>query len=74
MGTLKKYLDSNDIGKHCYIEIVRKDRAFLCEGIVSELRSNPLWTLIDENNAKVKAAMSDISSQQGRKCMKIVLA
>ena len=71
MSTLKKYLDK-EIGDHGYIQILRYDNALLCEGIVCDLRTVPLWELIVERETEVKKAYSSVS-QSGRKCTTIVL-
>ncbi|MDR0326590.1 MAG: hypothetical protein LBI19_10930 [Oscillospiraceae bacterium] len=72
IGTLKRYLDGQ-IGEHGYVCIRRHDNAFLCEGKLGELRSVPLWELIDEENAKVKCAYSG-TSESGRRCIVVKLA
>ena len=58
-ANLKKHLDSH-IGDHGYVKIIRHDGAFLCEGILSELRANPLWGLLDEDGASYSKAYSFI--------------
>ncbi|MDR0325402.1 MAG: hypothetical protein LBI19_04815 [Oscillospiraceae bacterium] len=71
LGTLKKYID-RQIGDHGYISVIRHDNAFLCEGRVGELRSVPLWELIDEESAIVHCAYSG-TSESGRPCIVIKL-
>jgi len=51
VGKLKPYLDS--IGKMSYICIYNGFNKFLCEGTTEQLRDNPLWRLIDEENTDV---------------------
>ena len=69
---LKKYLDSVDVGELAYIEIRRKDGAFLCEGIVKNLRADSLWELIDEYGANIKNKTYGIS-ENGERCIKITI-
>ena len=50
--SLKKLIDS-EIGAQDNICVYNKYGDFLCEGKVAELRSNYLWALLDEENARI---------------------
>jgi len=71
IGKLKKFLDTT-VGEHGYICIYNESKNFLCEGIVSNLRNDSLWKLLDEEDAKVKCSYSG-TSENGRKAIIIIL-
>ena len=67
IGKLKRFLDST-VGEHGYICIRNKRNDFLCEGIVSDLRNNQLWELLDEENTDIIYACVG-ESESGRKAI-----
>ena len=71
IGKLKKYLD-NTIGEYGYICIYNQRNKFLCEGIVSELRNNALWRLLNEENTDVACSYFG-DSENGTEAIIIIL-
>ena len=71
IGKLKKFLDTI-IGEHGYICIYNESKNFLCEGIVSNLRNDSLWELLNEEEAKVECSYSG-TSENGKKAIIIIL-
>jgi len=70
-SNLKKYLDK-EIGEHGYIEIRRYDNAFLCEGKLGELRTVPLWELINESESEYSKAYLG-TSESGKRSIVVHL-